>query len=170
MKRTAVALALAGLAGCATEQGSVMDKVLQDFGLQERPEGYVSSSDRVFERLSEVGQSELRRLNTQGRHGEVKFAEQDGIQGKFYKEVKVYENFYPLDATAAARTASGERGYIGYIEYGYQIYQSERKNTRAEAEAESANIPTGVTGREGYRYRFNSAGMWNGAPGEPARR
>lgn len=160
------------LAGCTTGgHDSVMDKVMYDFGVGEAPEGYVSGADRVFERLAEVGDTEMKRLNTAGRHGEIKFQE-DGLHGKFYKSVKVYENAYPLDAQSTSRNSqSRESGsYLGYIEYAYTVYESVRKDTRAEAAAESANIATSDTGRETYRYRFSEGGNWNGAKGEFTRR
>lgn len=159
------------LAGCASgPHGSVMDKVMYDFGVGEAPEGYVSGSDRVFQKLPEVGETEMKRLNTEGRHGEVKFQE-DGLHGKYYKEVKVYDNFYPLDAQPTSRNSQGQDGgYVGFIEYSYTIYQSQRKDTRAEASAESARIATSESGRETYRYRFSTGGNWNGKKGERSRR
>lgn len=156
-------------AGCASSGTGVVDKVLQDFGVRERPEGYTSGTDRVYERLTEVGRSELRRMNTQGRHGEVKFEESGGLRAKYYKEVKVYENFYPLDAGPTARTSANERGYVGYIEYSYRIFQSARKSNRTEAAAEQATIPTTERGREKYRYRFSAGGVWRGGKGELVR-
>ena len=158
-----VLLAGAFAAGCA----GTADKVLQDFGIRDRPEGYVSGSDRVMARLNEVGKSEVNRLNLQDRRGEIRYDGEDALHGKYYKVMKVYERFYPLDANASGRTAANsERGFVGYIEYSYQFYQGPRKGTRAEAGAEVADIPTGEWGRETYRYRFNSAGLWNGRKGE----
>ena len=67
------------MVSCQTDSGvSVTDKVLSDFGLRERPEGYVTGSDRVFEELDKVGASEMKRLNGLERHGEVKFDEEAG--------------------------------------------------------------------------------------------
>ena len=42
-------LVLLAVAGCESS-GNVGQKVLSDFGLAERPEGYVSGSDKVFEK------------------------------------------------------------------------------------------------------------------------
>lgn len=160
-------LALLGLvmAGCASSPGSVADKVLADFGLKERPEGYVSGGDRVFDRLATVGATEMKRLNMENRHGEVKFQDA-GFGGKFFKEVKKYEDANALDAQPMSRAAAGERGFVGYVEYRYRMYQSERRDTRAEAEALTADIPTDESGSEVYRYRFNSGGIWDGQKGE----
>jgi hypothetical protein len=152
--------------GCLRTPGEVTDKVLSDFGLRERPEGYVSGTDRVFDRLGTVGQTELKRMNVENRHGDVKFQDDAGFGGKFYKEVKRYEESRPLDAQPVARGAQGERGFVGYLDYSYRIYQSERTDTRAEAAALSATIPTDDQGRETYRYRFNSGGIWDGQKGE----
>lgn len=154
------------LAGCASSPGEVTGKVLQDFGLRARPEGYVSGTDRVFERLNNIGKSEMKRLNMQGRHGKVMFEGEGSLRGKYYKEVKIYENYYPLDARPASRTATGDRGYIGFIEYAYRMHQSARKSNRTEAAAERATIPVDERGRETYRYKFNSGGYWNGGDGE----
>lgn len=155
---------------CVSGCGGTADKVLQDFGIQERPEGYVSGSDRVMERLNDVGKSELKRLNLKDRRGEVRYDDTDPLYGKYYKVVKVYERFYPLDANASGRTSGKrERGFVGYIEYSYSYYEGPRKSSRAEAAAQLADIPTGEGGRETYRYRFNSGGMWNGGKGELVR-
>lgn len=156
--------------GCETGPGGVADKVLSDFGLRERPEGYVSGGDRVFQRLNTVAAAEMKRMNMESRHGEVKFQDDAGFGGKFYKEVKQYEDSHPLDAQPVSRAAEGERGFVGYIEYRYRMYQSERRDTRAEAEALSASIPTDKSGSEMYRYRFNSGGNWDGQEGERTNR
>ncbi|GMW03439.1 MAG: hypothetical protein AMXMBFR84_45730 [Candidatus Hydrogenedentota bacterium] len=162
-------LAVLALAGCGSDSGSVVEKVKYDFGMGERPEGYVTGSDKVMERLSEVGKTELRRLTMENRHGEVKFQEESALTGKYYKEVKNYKDFMPLDVRAVTHGSQGERGYIGYINFTYEVLQSERKSTRVEAEALSANISTGVTGREQYRYTFSSGAVWDGNKGEPVR-
>lgn len=170
LKKLGMALVVAMLAGCQHSPGEVADKVLQDFGLKARPEGYVPASDKVFQKLGAVGETELKRMNADGRHGEIKFQEQ-GVSGQYFKEVKVYEKAYPLDARTNTGGSSRALGpaYTGYIEYSYQYFQSARKPTRVEAEAESANIPTGVTGRETYRYNFSGAGVWDGVKGEKAK-
>jgi len=158
------------LCSCQGTPGEVVDKVLVDFGVREKPEDYVSGSDRVFEGLNVVAKAEMKRMNQEARRGEVKFQEEKGLRGKYYKEVKRYEDFHPQDARPAVRTAGNGHGYVGYIEYSYRIYQSARKNTRAEAAAEPAGIPTDQVGRETYRYRFAPGGVWDGAKGEKVRR
>lgn len=159
-------------AGCASDsQTGVANKVLQDFGLQERPEGYVSGSDRVFASLSDVARTELTRLNTENRYGEIKFDDMGGLIGRYYKEVKIYENFYPLEAMPSARIdANRTRGYVGYIVYRYRIYQSARVANRTLAAAEAPSIATDTRGRETYRYRFSGGGKWLGGKGERVRR
>ena len=162
---TMVLMAAFGLASCATDSNqSVGDKVLSDFGLKERPEGYVSKSDEVRQRLDDIGAQELQRLNTEARHGEIRY-QQDGLRGYWYKEVRVYESYYPIDAKAISRSTRGERGYYGFIDYSYRVYQSPRKQTRVEAQAEEASIPTEEEGRETYRYRFGAGGTWDGNKG-----
>ena len=158
------------LPACNSSSGSVTDKVLQDFGIRDRPEGYVSGGDRVLERMDSVGQRELKRMNMESRLGEVIFEEQGDLRGKYYKEVKVYERYYAVDAEAAGRARTRDRGYVGQIEYSYRVYQSARKSTRAEAAALTAGIPTSKRGTETYRYRFSLSGVWNGADGIPAGR
>lgn len=162
---------LAGLliAGCETPEGGVTNKVLVDFGVREAPEGYERGSDTVYARLSEVGATEIKRMNGENRHGAISF-EQEGLRGAFYKELKVYEDFFPLEATATNTGTNRERGYNGYIDYSYTVYQSPRFPTRAEAETASPTIPTGESGRETYRYRFNQGGYWNGGKGERVNR
>lgn len=153
-------------AGCA----GVTDKVMQDFGVQDRPEDYVSGADRVMERLNDVGKAELNRMNAENRAGRIEFDESDELHGKFYKVLKRYERHYPLDANATGRTSGNrERGFVGYVEYSYSYYEGPRKNTRVEAGDAVADIPTRDDGRETYRYRFNSAGAWNGTRGELVR-
>ena len=63
----------AGLAGC----GSTGSKVLQDFGVQERPEDYVSGADRVMTKLPDVAKVEIDRLNalSAGLHERVWLAD-----------------------------------------------------------------------------------------------
>lgn len=162
-----LAAALA-VAGCQQSPGEVANKVLSDWGIKERPEGYVSGSDRIYEKLRDVGAAELDRLNRQGRAGEVRF-EQDGLRGAYFKEVKYYDNFYPLDVRPLSSSSQGKTGYQGYIEYTYRIMQGPRVPTRAEAEATNADIPTGEEGRDVFRYRFNEGGAWDGGKGERAK-
>lgn len=155
-----VCICAAGCAGAGT-------KVLQDFGIKDRPEGYESGTDRVMARMNDVGKSEMNRMNLQARRGEVLYDDADALRGKYYKVVKVYERYYPLDANPSGRTSvSRERGFVGYIEYSYSYYESPRKTSRTEAGAQVADIPTGDGGRATYRYRFNSGAVWNGAKGE----
>lgn len=169
--RTSLAVTLiCVLAGCAGDGGSVVDKVRYDFGIGEKPEGYVSTSELVMSRLNAVGQAEMKRMNREGRHGAIEFQDEGGLQGKYFKRVKVYENATSLEASAASRGSMNERGYLGYIEYTYVIHESARKNTRGEAETEPASIRTGESGREIYRYRFGATGVWDGAKGELSRR
>jgi hypothetical protein len=169
VKRMLSLVLLLGLSACQTPEGGVANKVLSDFGLKERPEGYVSASDAVFERLDTVGKTELKRMNLQHRHGEVK-TETEGLRTKFYKEVKVYEKYYPLDARATPGTTGASRGFTGSVDYSYKMFQSERFNTRVEAEAASANTPTEQAGRETYSYKFGPTGAWDGDKGELTRR
>lgn len=158
---------VATAAGC----GGAGDKVLQDFGIKDRPEGYVSGSDQVMARLPEVAKAEMNRMNIANRRGEIKFDNTDALRGRYYKEVKIYEDYHPLDANHTAKTTQQRRGgYVGYIEYTYQMYESPRVSSKVEAEAELATIPTGTRGRETYRYRFNSAGVWDGSSGERVNR
>lgn len=155
--------------GCSSSPGGVGNKVLGDFGLIDRPDEYQSQADQVQKSLATVGPAELKRLNQKARQGTVKFQE-DGLRGMYYKEVKVYEDFYPLDARATRSAAQRERGFDGFIDYTYQIYQSERRPTRTEAAAESATIPTGESGSETYRYNFSAGGVWDGNPGTQTRK
>lgn len=170
MKKLGIILVCVISCGCQTGPSGVVDKVLVDFGIRDRPEGYVSASDKVFERLQAVGQTDMKRMNTEGRHGEVKFQDEDRLHGKYYKEVKRYEKFQPLEARPTSKGARGERGYVGYITYAYRLYQSPRKSNRTEAAATSATVRTDITGRETYRYKFGTGGAWNGRPGERTRR
>jgi len=166
MYRMAAALIACGLlCSCA----GTVDKVMADFGLKQRPEGYVSGGDRVMEQLATVGAVELKRMNAEQQHGEVKFQRENEFRGKYYKEVKKYVGYVPLDAQATNRASLNESGYVGYLEFTYRIYESPRVATSAEAAAESATIPTDTTGRETYRYKFGSSGDWNGEKGEKAR-
>ncbi|MBI3119041.1 MAG: hypothetical protein HYZ00_10170 [Candidatus Hydrogenedentes bacterium] len=153
---------------CQSPPEGIANKVLADFGLKERPEGYVSGGDQVFQKLGEVGATEMKRLNLRERHGTIKY-EGEGLRGQFYKEAKVYEEFHPLDVKPFTGGTGRERGYNGYIEYEGRLYQSARKATRVEAEAESTTIPVGDPVREVYRYEFGPTGVWNGAEGERAK-
>ena len=156
----------AAIAGCS----GTGSKVLQDFGLQDRPEGYVSGAERVLTKLPDVAKPELARLNAAARNGEVLYEKFDSLTGAYYKKVKVYEDFRPLDANYAGRTSTREDvSYVGYIEYVFQYYESPRRPSRIEASAELADIPTGERGGETYRYDFSSGGVWDGAKGEHVR-
>jgi len=156
------------VAGCSSDGGG--NKVLQDFGLQERPEDYVSGTDEVLARLKDVGATELDRLNRDDRDGDILYDDTDELHGKYYKTVKIYDRFYTVDANSTGKNSfNDQRGYVGYIEYVYELHESPRKNSRAEAIAELATIPSGEDGRETYRYRFDSSGSWNGANGELVR-
>jgi len=139
VKRWVLILSSVVLSACQRTPGEVVDKVLTDFGVREKPEGYETASDHVFNRLSAVGSAELKRMNQEGRHGEVKFQDEGGLSGKYYKEIKVYEAFHPLEATSVSRTTQNERGFVGYIEYDYRIYQSPRTTNRTEAHVGGKN-------------------------------
>jgi hypothetical protein len=160
----------AGLSACRSTPSEVVQKVKYDFGIGEKPEGYVEPSEKVMARLESVGQSEMKRMNTEHRLGEVKFQQDSALEGKYYKEVKVYENFHPLEVNPVSRGSHGERGYVGFIAYSYRLYQSERFSNRTEAAAASATIGTTETGRETFRYSFSSSGTWTGGEGERVRR
>ena len=169
MKKFMAVLIGLGMVGCAGQNGQTpMDTVMTDFGLKEKPEGYVSGSDKVYDRLNEVGASEIKRMNQDARLGEVK-VEEDGLQVKYYKEVKEYVSYFPLDAQANTVAADRERGYIGYLEYRYRVLQSPRRPTRTEAQAESATVPVGDEAKETFRYKFNAGGIWDGGRGEQTR-
>lgn len=165
-KSMAVVVVAAAFAGCAAS-----DKVLQDFGIKDRPEGYVSGSDKVMARLPDIARTEMDRLNREYDTGVIKFDAEDPLHGRYYKEVRRYEEFRPLDANATTRsTADTQGGYVGYIEYEYQYYESPRAESRQEARGQLASIPTGRTERETYRYRFGLGGTWDGRAGEKMRR
>lgn len=172
MKRLALAALMAFAAGCGSSGGGsgVADKVLTDFGLREKPDGYVEPSDKVYDRLDTVGKQEMSRMNAESRHGVVKFEQSGTLGGAYYKEVKLYEDYRPIDAQRMSRNSQSERGYVGFIDYTYRIFQSERRPNKTEVDALSATIPTGDEGRETLRYTFGPAGEWNGYPGEPVRR
>lgn len=156
------------LTGCQSGPGGVADKVLADFGLRDHPEDYVSRTDQAFEQLDVVGTTEMKRMNHAGRHGEIKF-EGEGRRGSYYKEVKVYYAYQPLDAKVATEAGSRNRGFSGTIQYRYRIYESERCATQAEASALTADRETSQDGREVFRYHFSAGGVWNGAAGEKTR-
>jgi len=161
VKKAAAFLVLLLAVACQHGPDTVVDTVLMDFGLKERPEGYVSAADKVMEQLRGIGETEMRRMNQEGRLGEVKFQESGAGKGGYYKEVKVYEKHRPLDAKVVSGSATDGRGFTGYIEYTYTIYQSPRYPTRIEAQAATANARTDITGSEIYLYRFTSADMWD---------
>lgn len=160
--------ALVLIAGCG---GNVGQKVKYDFGIGEAPEGHVSVTDRIMERLPEVGATEMQRFNAESRQGEIVFVQEDEFRGKFHKEVRVYERAIPIEAKAAPRTASQRdtRNFYGYVDYIYNIYRGPGRDSRAEAQADSATIPTGESGRVTYRYKFGSSGSWNGGRGHLVR-
>lgn len=169
MRTLAVVVACGLACSCASSPGQVVQKIKYDFGLGEKPEGYVSPSDQVMDRLDAVAKTEIKRMNIEGRHGTVKFQDAGDLHGYYYKEVKVYEGYNPLDVQGA-RSGADERGYVGYVSYDYRMFQSERKVTRAEAAAAPAEIATDLNGREVYRYRFGTGGTWDGGKGELTKR
>ncbi len=169
LKKLAVLAIAVALAGCQRSPDQVFDKVLIDFGVRDKPEGYETASDKVYQRLDAVGMTEMKRLNMEERKGEVKFQQNVGLSGKYYKEVKVYERFYPVKAVPITKKTQDGRGYYGYIDYNYRFYQSARKSSRTEAAAQEATISTDVTGRDRYRYKFGAGGTWNRGNGERVR-
>ncbi len=160
---------LVGLCVFAAGCGSTGDKVLQDFGIKDRPEDYVSGADKVMAKLPDVAKVEIDRMNAAQRRGQILYdkGENNSLNGAYYKRTKVYESSHPLDANASTRTSQNNPvTFIGYIEYSFQYYESSRRSNRVEAESETADIPTGDRGSETYRYRFDSASTWNGVKGE----
>lgn len=164
--KKAVLLAACVAVGLCACQSRVAKKVAYDFGFGEKPEGYVTPSEKIQEKLDGVARSEMKRMNTAARKGEVKYQEQGNLEGKYYKESKVYEAYNTLDVRPMSRGAQSEQSYAGFIAYTYRIYQSERKASRAEAAAASADISTPETGQETYRYKFGAGGNWDGRKGE----
>ncbi|MCK5863404.1 MAG: hypothetical protein KAH38_13020 [Candidatus Hydrogenedentes bacterium] len=165
MKWMLLVCACLTLTACQSGSGSVTEKVLADFGLGERPEGYVSGSDRVFEEMDSVGAVEIKRLNSLGRHGEILF-DGKGVRGKYYKQVKVYETYYPLDVQSVSGGGTRSRGFSGLIQYKYRLFKGLPKGTKAAAAAESASIAGDIKGKEVYRYNFSTGGVWDGGSGE----
>ena len=153
------------VSACRTEAGGPVQTVLTDFGLRPKPEGYTTISDRVYQELDKIGEAELKRLNQAGRLGTVAF-QQDGVRGVFYKQVKVYESFHPVDVRPTSTRTNDPVSFLGYIQYHYRMYRSPGFATRAEAQAATADLPTDEEGIETYRYSFNSGGTWTGAAGE----
>jgi hypothetical protein len=154
-------LILLSITGC----GSVGNTVMQDFGLQERPDDYESGSDKVLKAMENVGKSELSRLNLSQRRGEIAYQKKD-LSTLYYKTMKKYRRSYPIEANSKSRNSqSKSKGFIGYIEYDYEIYESARFINRVEAEAAPAEIPSGQRGREVYSYKFTTSGTWNGQRG-----
>lgn len=163
IRRFGVAILCVAAAGC----GSTGNKVLQDFGIQDRPEDYVSGADRVMVSMQDVGKVEMDRMNAVQRRGEVLYDNSDALRGAYYRRVKVYESYHPLDANAATRTSQNQPvSFVGYIEYDYQVYESSRAESKTAAATLPTDIPTDDRGREAYRYKFDSAGTWNGGKGE----
>lgn len=166
-KHIVLAAVVVLMASCSTSApDGVFNKVMTDFGLKEKPEGYISGSDKVMEQLNTVGAAEMKRMNIAEQHGSTKSQKLSDIKWVYYKEVKVYESYHPYDAQAVTGGSNDDRGFNGYIEYSYRLYQSERKDTTAAADAATADIPTDTVGRESYRYTFGSGGTWNGGKGE----
>ena len=159
---------LVGLCVLAAGCGSTGEKVLQDFGIKERPEGYQSGADKVMAKLPDVGKTEIDRMNAASRRGQVLYEKgKNGIEGAYYKRTKVYEGAHPLDATPASKTSQNTAlSFVGYIEYSFEYYESPRKQTRVEAENAVSDIPSGERGDETYRYRFDAGSNWNGMKGE----
>ena len=158
---------IVGLCVIAAGCGSTGEKVLQDFGIKDRPEDYVSGADRVMAKLPDVAKVEIDRLNAAQRRGQILYDKGDGLDGAYYKRTKVYESSRPLDANAASRTSQNTPvSFVGYIEYSFRYYESSRRPTRVEAESELANIPSSERGSETYRYRFDGGGNWTGGRGE----
>ena len=151
---------------------NVASTVKQDFGLQERPEDYVSGSERAMKTLRTVGVTEIKRLNTENQHGEVKYQSIDGdLNGKFYKEVKIYTRSYPISAEPVSRSGNIKNsGYNCTIDYAYEIYEGPRFSNRTNAEASDASVPSGVKGRDTYRYSISSSGTWDGSNGKATSR
>ncbi|MFP6583331.1 MAG: hypothetical protein VCD00_12360 [Candidatus Hydrogenedentota bacterium] len=155
------------VAGCG---GNVGSTVLQDFGLQERSEDYVSGRDRTMESMRMVGAAEVKRLNAAGRHGELVYDDSEALRGKYFKRVKKYMRAYALEAQPVSRSGNRkETGFTGLIEYSYEFYEGRRASNRTEAQAADAEIPTGERGRDTFRYRFSSGGVWNGGKGVPVK-
>lgn len=153
--------------GCQRTPAEVGNKVLSDFGLREGAEEPSTAADSVFDRLDHVGQIELERLNTEHRHGAIEYEEEGPLRGHYYKQRREYVDYRPVDVTPRGGSGERERGYAGYIDYTYELYRCEPQNSRVEAQAASATIPTGVTERETLRYSFDSNGSWDGDAGEP---
>ncbi len=63
------------MSACQRTPGEVVNKVLVDFGIEDKPEGYSSMTDQVFARLDNVARAEITRMNHSERNGEVKFEE-----------------------------------------------------------------------------------------------
>lgn len=153
---------------CTTPQGGVANKVLSDFGLKERPEGYISKTEAIRQNLGNVGNVEIKRLNREAQNGTIEI-EEVGFTVRYYRTVKVYEQYYPMDVRAVSKSSRGVQGFNATIEYRYRIYQSTRVSSRAEARTTLANIPTDTQGRETYRYHFSQGGTWDGAKGDKTR-
>ena len=112
-KSLAVAL-ICVLAGCASDGGSVIEKVKYDFGIGEKPEGYVSTSEIIMSRLNAVGQAEMKRMNRQfrGKDYATDVLSFDSMDPTSLGELVLC---MPVIRRQARRTGLGERGELGYM-------------------------------------------------------
>ena len=165
----AVLVLTVALSGCQRTPGQVVNKVLTDFGVRKAPEEQTEVDSARLQKLAVVGEQELARLNQESRRGDVKCDTSDKMRALYYKEAKVYENFYPVDYTDVMSQDEEKRGFQGYIDFEYRMYQSERFPTRAEAAMANATVPSDQGGRERYRYSFTQGGEWNGRKGVRAK-
>ncbi|HPO13198.1 MAG TPA: hypothetical protein PLI09_07115 [Candidatus Hydrogenedentes bacterium] len=166
MKKPWIILVCIVLVSCQRSPSEVVNKVLTDFGIRKPPPGQVSESDKIFKQLDPIGAAEQKRLNLDQGQGVVKY-QSEGLRGMYYKEKKVYESYYPLEASAIGKGSDViPSGYYGYIEFSYRLYQSGRVSTRTEAMAKVADIPTDTMGREVYRYTLGTGGEWDGGKGQ----
>lgn len=156
-------VALLGFSACS----GVGDKVMQDFGLQERPADYEAGTDRASDELERVGKTEMARLNNDAREGEVVLRSENEAVGTYFRERKIYESYKVLDsfATTGRRGTGSDRGFSGYIEYTYEVYESLPAENRLLAERAPTTVSTGRRNTTVLRYEMNAAGRWNGSPG-----
>ncbi len=155
--------------------GGIGDQVLKDFRIrQPDPDTQTEAiKQSVRQKLDRIGSDELIRLNENQSAATVKFMADPTDSfggGRFYKAQARYEKSYVGEIKRSrqikAHQQTGSRGFEGELEFVYRIYESPRYDRPDEARAAEARLETDQTGSLFLKYSFDSAGNWDGNPGQ----
>ncbi|MCD6288184.1 MAG: hypothetical protein J7M12_03625 [Candidatus Hydrogenedentes bacterium] len=174
---TAIVAMVCFAAGCKSTVG-LIDATLGGLGIEKSKTSDSRTVQEIIRsRIPIVAEQELKRLNYTAESTRIVFVRSQGDPlggGKYYKERRVYERWYPGEIKPSSRGPKVSAGlnsnnrttsWSVVIEYRYRTYRGPEKTSREEAAASETVAVDKSSAFERYKYGFDRHGQWDGKPG-----